>query len=329
MEFTTLPHTDIQASRIALGTWAIGGWMWGGTDEQESIKTIHAALDQGITMVDTAPVYGFGTSEDIVGKALAQWKRRDEVLISTKAALQWDDEGVKRNATRERIMKEIEDSRRRLQVEAIDLYYIHWPDPLVPFAETARAMQDLQEAGKIRAIGVSNYAPEQMDAFRSAATLSMCQPPYNLFEREIDSDVKPYCEKNGVGLMTYGALCRGLLSGKMTRDHEFTGDDLRKVDPKFQQPRFDQYLAAVDKLKRFARERYDKDILPFAVRWILDQGVDIALWGGRRPDQMAPVPEVFGWSLDQEGLREVDRILEETITDPAGPEFMAPPSRER
>jgi aryl-alcohol dehydrogenase-like predicted oxidoreductase len=328
MEFTTLPHTDIQASRIALGTWAIGGWMWGGTDEQESIQAIHAALDQGITMVDTAPVYGFGRSEEIVGRALAQWPRKHEVLVSTKVALEWDGEGVKRNSTRERIMKEVEDSLVRLKLETIDLYYVHWPDPLVPFEETGRAMQDLLDQGKIRAIGVSNYSPEQMDAFRKAAALSMCQPPYNIFEREIEQDVKPSCERQGVGLMTYGALCRGLLSGKMTRDHQFEGDDLRNIDPKFQQPRFDQYLAAVDKLKAFARDNYGKDILPFAVRWVLDMGVDIALWGGRRPDQMAPVPEVFGWSLDQEALAEVDRILKETVTDPVGPEFMAPPSRE-
>jgi len=331
MEYATIPGTDIVSSRVALGTWAIGGWMWGGTDEAESIRTIHAALDKGVNLVDTAPVYGFGRSEEIVGKAIREASAsRDEVFISTKVALEWTESGgVYRNSTQERIKKEIEDSLRRLRTDYIDLYYIHWPDPLVPFEETAWMMNELVTDGKIRAVGVSNYSPEQMDAFRNKARLNACQPPYNIFEREIESDVKPYCQKGKIALMTYGALCRGLLSGKMTRDREFTGDDLRQYDPKFQGARFGQYLAAADKIAELARERYDKDLLPFAVRWVLDRKVEIALWGGRRPDQMNPVSEVFDWSIDAEGMAEVDRILEETIADPVGPEFMAPPSREK
>ncbi|MFP4387795.1 MAG: aldo/keto reductase [Desulfococcaceae bacterium] len=331
MEYATIPGTDIVSSRVALGTWAIGGWMWGGTDEAESIRTIHAALDQGVNLVDTAPVYGFGRSEEIVGKAIQEAAAsRDEVFISTKVALEWTESGgVYRNSTQERIKKEIEDSLRRLRTDYIDLYYIHWPDPLVPFEETGWMMNELVMDGKIRAVGVSNYSPEQMDAFRKKARLNACQPPYNIFEREIESDVMPYCQKDKIALMTYGALCRGLLSGKMSRDREFVGDDLRRYDPKFQGARFGQYLAAADKIAELARERYDKDLLPFAVRWVLDRKVEIALWGGRRPDQMDPVSEVFDWSIDAEGMAEVDRILEETVTDPVGPEFMAPPSREK
>ncbi|MFW6240138.1 MAG: aldo/keto reductase [Thermodesulfobacteriota bacterium] len=331
MEYATIPGTDIVSSRVALGTWAIGGWMWGGTDEAESIRTIHAALDKGVNLVDTAPVYGFGRSEEIVGKAIREASAsRDEVFISTKVALEWTESGgVYRNSTQERIKKEIEDSLRRLRTDYIDLYYIHWPDPLVPFEETGWMMNELVMDGKIRAVGVSNYSPEQMDAFRKKARLNACQPPYNIFEREIESDVMPYCQKDKIALMTYGALCRGLLSGKMSRGREFVGDDLRRYDPKFQGARFGQYLAAADKIAELARERYDKDLLPFAVRWVLDRKVEIALWGGRRPDQMDPVSEVFDWSIDAEGMAEVDRILEETVTDPVGPEFMAPPSREK
>jgi aryl-alcohol dehydrogenase-like predicted oxidoreductase len=167
-----------------------------------------------------------------------------------------------------------------------------------------------------------------MDTFRKIAPIHICQPPYNIFEREIEDDVKPYCHDNDIALMTYGALCRGLLSGKMSKDRDFEGDDLRKMDPKFQSPRFDQYLNAVEELTKLASDRYHKEILPFAVRWVLDMGVDIALWGGRRPDQMEPVPEVFGWSIDEIGKEKVDEILKDTIKDPVGPEFMAPPSRE-
>ncbi len=328
MEFVTLPGTDVELSRIALGTWAIGGWMWGGTDEKESIKTIHAALDKGVNTIDTAPVYGFGRSEEIVGKALAQYPDKDTIRISTKVALEWTDEGkVFRNSDPERIEKEVEDSLSRLGVDVIDVYFIHWPDSKAPFEKTAATMCKLKEQGKIRSVAVSNYSPEQMDAFREACPIHACQPPYNIFERGIENDILPYCLENSIVLMTYGALCRGLLSGKMSKDREFTGDDLRKSDPKFQEPRFSQYLDAVDKLEALAKERYGKELLPFAVRWVLDQSNGVALWGGRRPDQMDPIPEIFGWTIDTETMAEVDRILTETVTDPVGPEFMAPPER--
>ncbi len=327
MEYVTIPQTDIQATRVALGTWAIGGWMWGGTDEDKSIATIHAALDQGVNLVDTAPVYGFGRSEEIVGKALKQYKKDKKVYIATKAGLEWtDDEKVVRNSSPGRLEQELDDSLRRLGVDHIDIYYVHWPDPLVPVEETARTMNKFLQQGKIGAIGVSNYSPEQMDTFRRQAPIHLCQPPYNIFERDMENSIFPYCKDNNIALMTYGALCRGLLSGKMHRDRKFQGDDLRKADPKFQQPRFDQYLKATDELKSLAAEK-NKDLLPLAVRWILDQRVEIALWGGRTPLQMEPLPEVFGWELDHEARERVDRILEYRIKDPVGPEFMAPPSR--
>ena len=328
MDHIAIPQTDMKITRVALGTWAIGGWMWGGTDENESIKTIHAALDKGINIVDTAPVYGFGKSEEIVGKALKQYKGHEHVHISTKVGLEWTgDKKVMRNSTPQRLTREIEDSLRRLGVDYFDIYYVHWPDPLVPIEETAQTMKKFLEDGKIRAIGVSNYTPEQMDAFRREAPIHLCQPPYNIFEREIEKDVLPYCKSNDIALMTYGALCRGLLSGKMDRDRKFEGDDLRKIDPKFQRPRFLQYLEAVEELKSLASKK-SADLLPLAVRWVLDQGAEVALWGGRKPEQMEPLPEVFGWELDRGDLERVDRILAEKIKDPVGPEFMAPPSRE-
>ncbi|HKJ94010.1 MAG TPA: aldo/keto reductase, partial [Gammaproteobacteria bacterium] len=166
MEYKTLGNTDIEVSRIGLGTWAIGGWMWGGTDERESVEAIRGAVDRGITLVDTAPVYGFGRSEEIVGKALSEGGLRERVVLATKVALEWSDDhqSVWRNATRERINREIEDSLRRLRTDHIDVYQVHWPDPATPVEETARALEDLYKAGKIRAIGVSNFTPEQMDA---------------------------------------------------------------------------------------------------------------------------------------------------------------------
>jgi aryl-alcohol dehydrogenase-like predicted oxidoreductase len=314
-------------SRVAIGTWAIGGWMWGGTDETESISTIRAALDHGINVIDTAPVYGFGRSEEIVGKAIAEGRLRDRVVIASKVGLEWKDGKVFRNAGRGRIMREIEDSLHRLRTDYIDVYQVHWPDPLVPIEETAAAMQTLFKQGKIRAIGVSNFSVEQMDQFRNVAPLHVLQSPYNLFEREIEADLLPYCRRNNISTFGYGALCRGLLSGRMRSDTVFTGDDLRRTDPKFQQTRFAQYIAAVQKLDQLAQGRFGHHVIQLAVRWMLDQGITTALWGARHPGQLQPVDEVNGWRLDTATKAEIDRILRETITDPVGPEFMAPPAR--
>ncbi|UJX42864.1 aldo/keto reductase [Desulfovibrio sp. JY] len=325
MEYVHIPDTDLTVSRVALGTWAIGGWMWGGSDEREGIATIHAALDAGVTLIDTAPVYGFGRSEEIVGKALKEYGRRDRVHISTKVALAWKDGQVSRDASPARIEAEVEDSLRRLGVETIDIYFVHWPDGKVPFEETAAALERLRLSGKVRCLGVSNYDPAQMEAFRGRARLSFCQPPYNLFERDMETAILPYCKRHDVALMTYGALCRGLLSGTMGPDREFTGDDLRRFDPKFAMPRFGQYLGAAGALAAWAKERHGKELLPFAVRWVLDQGVEVALWGGRRPAQMAPIGDIFDFALTAADFEAVNRILAEHVTDPVGPQFMAPP----
>ncbi|TLX62813.1 general stress protein [Stutzerimonas nosocomialis] len=312
-------------SRIGLGTWAIGGWMWGGADDRNSIATLHGALERGINLIDTAPVYGFGHSEEVVGQALED--RRDQAVIATKLGLDWTDRGPRRNSTPQRIRQEIEDSLRRLRTDRIDLYQVHWPDPLVPIEETAAELEKLRREGKILAIGVSNYSPEQMDAFRREAPLASVQPPYNLFERAIEKDVLPYARRHGLAVLGYGALCRGLLSGRMKPDTTFGGDDLRTSDPKFRAPRFAQYLAAVEALGALARERHGKSVLALAIRWVLEQGPTIALWGARRPDQLNGIDEAFGWTLDEQDLKDIDALLAEHVKEPVGPEFMAPPAR--
>jgi aryl-alcohol dehydrogenase-like predicted oxidoreductase len=327
MEFADIAGTGLTVSRVGLGTWAIGGWMWGGTDEEESVKTIYTAVERGIRLIDTAPAYGFGRSEEIVGRAIAEGQLRSRVVIATKVGLEWKDGEVFRNASRDRILREATDSLRRLKTDYIDIYQVHWPDPLVPIEETAEAMQTLFDEGKIRAIGVSNFSVAQIERFRRIAQLHVVQPPYNLFEREIESQLLPFCQRSDLATLTYGALCRGLLSGKLQEDAHFDGDDLRLTDPKFQQPRFAQYLAAVRRLDQFARDHYGKRVIHLAVRWLLDQGATTALWGARHPGQLQPIDEVFGWSLDPAAKAEIDRILRESITDPVGPEFMAPPSR--
>jgi aryl-alcohol dehydrogenase-like predicted oxidoreductase len=303
----------------------MGGWMWGGTDQRESIATIRAALRQGINLIDTAPVYGFGVSEEIVGTALAHL--RTQAVISTKTGLEWRNGKVYRNATRARILQEVDDSLRRLRTDYIDIYQVHWPDPLVPVEETAEAMRSLYEQGKIRAIGVSNFSVAQMERFRQVAPLHVLQPPYNVFERSIEAQILPYCHANNIVTLGYGALCRGLLSGRMQPDTTFEGDDLRRVDPKFQPPRFAQYLDAVRQLDELAQRRFHRRVIHLAVRWMLDQGISVALWGGRHPDQLEAALGVAGWSLDKAEREQIERIVNTMIIDPVGPEFMAPLQR--
>ena len=326
MERINLGTSGLTTSRIGLGTWAIGGWMWGGADEAESISTIRSAVDRGVTLIDTAPVYGFGHAEEIVGKALAEGGLRDKVQIATKVGLSWKDGQPYRDSRPGRIRLEVEQSLRRLRTDVIDLYQVHWPDPDTRILETAATLADLRNEGKIRAIGVSNFSPAQMETFRVAARLHAVQPPYNLFEREADADVLPYARRTGLTALCYGALCRGLLAGRITAVTVFTGDDLRRRDPKFQGERFLQYLRAAESLKILALERFDKSLPALAVRWILDQGPTVALWGARRPEQLDPVDEVSGWRIDASTKAEIDAILKEHIRDPVSPEFMAPPT---
>src|ERR1700721_675567 len=325
-EFVEIPGTGLKVSRGALGTWAMGGWMWGGTDQGESIATIHTALNQGINLIDTAPVYGFGVSEEIVGAALDGV--RAQTVIATKTGLEWRDGKIYRNATGERILREIDDSLRRLRTDYIDIYQVHWPHPLGPGEETAEAMRSLYEQGKIRAIGVSNFSVAQIERFRKVAPLHVLQPPYNLFERGIEAEILPYCQANGIATLGYGALCRGLLSGRMRPDTVFHGDDLRGVDPKFQPPRFAQYLEAVRQLDELAQRRFHRRVIQLAVRWMLDKGISVALWGGRRPNQLEAALDVAGWSLDAADRALVERTVNRALAAPIGPEFMAPLQRD-
>ena len=314
-----------QVSKIALGTWAIGGWMWGGSDERDAIATIHRALDLGINTIDTAPVYGFGRAEDIVGKAIRQIPVSERPYVATKVGLTWRDGKVFRDSRPARLRQEVEDSLRRLGIDHIDLYFVHWPDHQSDFAEAAQTLESLRREGKIREIAVSNFQPRDMQEFLQGAGIAANQLPYNLFERGIEKETLPFCHERRIPIVAYGALCRGLLSGKMTAGRTFDGDDLRRVDPKFQAPRFQHYLAAAGQLDALAH-RLGHSLLGLALRWLLDQpDVGCALWGARRPEQLENLEEALGWHLDADTLREIDDILQKNIPDPVGPEFMAPP----
>ena len=325
----TTKVAGVEVSRIGLGTWAIGGSEWGPVAEDAAIATCLSAVERGINLIDAAPIYGRGRAEEIVCKVMRAHGRRDAFFIATKVGLQWNERGVFANSTPERLRREIEDSLRRLGTDYIDLYQVHWPDTLVPVAEVAGVLAGFQREGKVRALGVSNFNAAQMQEFRSVVPLASDQPPYNIFERDIDREILPWCAANGVGVLTYSSLCRSLLGGRMHRGMTFEAGDIRAVDPKFQEPRFDQYITAVERLTELARFRFGKSMAQLAVRWVLDRpGITVALWGAKRPDQLDAVAGVMGWKLDPATMTEIDRIVAEAVTDPVGPEYLTPRVRE-
>ena len=327
METTRI--AGIEVSRVGLGTWAIGGSEWGAVAEDAAIETCLSAVERGINLIDTAPIYGRGRAEEILGKVMRAHGRRDAFYIATKAGLEWNERGVFANSTTARLRRELEDSLRRLGTDHIDLYQIHWPDTLIPVGEVAELLGGFQREGKVRALGVSNFSAAQMKEFRHVAPLASDQPPYNIFEREIDRETLPWCAANGVAVLTYSSLCRSLLGGRVRRGMNFEPGDIRTVDPKFHEPQFSQYMTAVERLAALARERFGKSVAQLAVRWVLDRpGCSVALWGAKRPDQLDAAAGVMGWKFDAGTMAEIDRIVADSVTDPVGPEYLTPEVRQ-
>jgi len=321
MEYTRIAGTDMEVSRIGLGTQPIGYF-----ERETGMQTIRKALDQGINLMDTAPVYGDGRAEEILGEIIKDYDR-EEIVISSKTGMEKVNGKSVRNASPKLMEKTLKQSLERLGTDRIDIFHIHWPDPLHPFEETARFMGKLREEGTIRAIGVSNFSSEQIYDFCRYVEVNVCQPPYNVFERDIELGVLPFCQKNDITLMAYRSLCQGLLTGKMRPDADFREHPVKKADPKFQPPRYLQYLEAVDRIDGFIREKHGRTVLDLAIQWILGYDNTIALWGGWKPEHMEPVNDVFGWQPDQETRDRVVEMIKRTVKDPVGPGFLAPPTK--
>ncbi len=302
--------------------------MWGGAEDRDSLATIRRAIDLGINLIDTAPIYGHGRAEELVGRAVAESGRRDQLILATKVGLEWNHERTKvwRNASPSRIQREVEESLQRLRADRIDIYQVHWPDPRIPFEETMEALLQVQREGKIRFIGVSNFSQAQIERCMQIGPVQVLQPPYNLFERDIEREgLLSYCQERGISTLIYGPLCRGLLSGKYRGHETFEPGDVRAMDPKFNGEQFRAYVTCVDRLKSLA-EKQGKTVGQLAIRWCLDQpGVTVALCGARRQNQIEESAGAAGWTLAPVEQDTMSRLVEEAFPAPVGPEFMSPP----
>ncbi len=299
MEHRQLGSSHLYVSPITLGTWAIGGWMWGGTDERKAMEAIRASIDAGITTIDTAAIYGFGLSEKIVGKAIKG--RRDGVIIATKCGLRWDsNEGsepwtytdmhgkeveIRRNSRPASIIHECEQSLRRLGVDVIDLYQLHWPDTTTPFEESWNAMVQLQHEGKVRAIGVSNYSLDELKRCHAIRHVDSIQPPYSLMRREIEKDLLPFCQRNQIAVLAYSPLERGLLTGKVSVDREFPKGDHRRELEIFSKENRQCVLDALEEIRPLA-ERHHATFAQIILNCTIHMpGITSAIVGARTREQ--------------------------------------------
>jgi aryl-alcohol dehydrogenase-like predicted oxidoreductase len=311
--------TGLQVSPIAFGTWQLGG-EWGDFDESEAIAAIRHARELGINLFDTAQAYGFGASERLLGRALGDElnHHRDDVVIATKGGLRMTQEGLVRDSSAGWLRSGTEQSLRALGLDHIDLYQVHWPDPDVPLAETAGALEQLVEDGKIRHAGVSNYSTSQMAAFARTRPVETLQPAYHLFRREIEDDIAPYVLEHDIGVLVYGPLAHGLLTGTMDEHTTFADDDWRSRSPLFQGETFRRNLDTVRELDRFARER-EHTVSQLAIAWTLAHpAVEVAIVGARRATHIEDSVGAADFELSDEDLAEIDHIMAGAVTV-AGP----------
>ncbi|MFI7670334.1 aldo/keto reductase [Nocardia sp. NPDC049526] len=310
MKTTTLGRSGLQVSRIAFGTWQLGG-EWGRFDEEAAITAIRRARDLGVNFFDTAQAYGFGASERILGKALGSelTSARHELVIATKGGLRRTDTGLVRDASPGWLRKGVDASLEALGVDHIDLYQVHWPDPTVPAAETAGALDDLVAAGKIRHIGVSNYSPAQIAEFSAVLPVATVQPPYHLFRREIEDDLLPYCRVQNIGVLIYGPLAHGLLTGTLHEDTTFADDDWRSASPDFTGEVYQHNLIAVRALEKFAADR-NITVGQLAIAWTLaNPAVHVAIVGARHADHIQDSLGAADIVLGDADLDEIDKIM--------------------
>jgi len=308
MEYVRIGRSDLEVSRICFGCWAIGGWWWGKVDDGESVKAIRAALENGINFFDTADIYGGGRSERILAKAL---EGEDDAIIATKGGVQFDDRGETGRSSEPAYLKRAcEESLKRLKREAVDLYQIHWPDGKTPIYESVAALQELQDEGKIRYFGLSNFPLKDLETALDTVRYESVQPRYNLFHREIEDDILPFCEENDLGVLAYSPLASGLLTGKFTADWEFEEGDHRAEHPDFQGDAFQRNLKRVELLKEYA-ERKECTVTQLAISWTLtNPAVTSAICGAKREMQVDEIVEALHYPVSAREALDIVALVE-------------------
>jgi aryl-alcohol dehydrogenase-like predicted oxidoreductase len=310
LQTVPLGNTGLEITRIGFGAWAIGGggWEfgWGPQEDEESIAAIHRALEGGLNWIDTAAAYGFGHSEEIVGRALAGMSERPYVFTKC-SLLEGPGRRVVHNLKRDSVMREAEDSLKRLGIDAIDLYQIHWPNPDPDIEEGFGALAELKQQGLVGHIGVSNFDVQQLRRVQQIAPVETLQPQYSLIERDVEEELLPFAESEGIGVIVYSPMGSGLLTGAMSRERieQMPDDDWRKGDPRFQEPQLSENLALVDRLKAVA-DRHGTVPGAVAAAWTLaNSAVDGAIVGFRRPDQVDPLLAAASLELTSDEVAEI------------------------
>ena len=310
MKYTKLKKSNIEVSVIGLGTNAVGGHnLFQNLNEEDGKDFVREALKNGVTFIDTADIYGPGRSEELVGEVLKEFNREDYV-IATKGAQQWSSDGsIKTNNRPEYLREALENSLQRLQLDYVDLYYLHFPDGETPFAESIGELARLKEEGKIRSIGISNVSLQQLKEANANGDISVLQSPYNMFDRSAEAELLPYCIENNISFIPYGPLAFGLLGGGFTKDSKLDEQDWRNSIPLFQGDQFQQTLTKVDKLKEFALKK-DTTLPNLALAWLLAQeGVDAVIPGGKRKERIRENTQASDIVLSKEELAIINDIL--------------------
>jgi aryl-alcohol dehydrogenase-like predicted oxidoreductase len=321
MEYINIKGLNKKISKIGLGTQPFGNH-----SEKNGRATVQKAFEEGITLLDTAWIYGHGKSEEVIGNTLKDYDR-DAIIIESKTGLKVKNGTTFRDSREETLRTQLHMSLRRLKTSYLDIFYIHWPDPLIPYNETAEVLEKLKDEGLILTAGVSNYTPQDIIQHKKTGTISALQNPYNIFEKAIETELIPFQQKHHLPLMAYRPLCQGLLTGKYRKNSLFSDNSVKEDDPKFKEPRFSQYLNAVEQLKQLAKKEYDKTILSLAIRWVLDCEQMVALWGAWKPEYLQEIEDCFHWRIRDETRKDIDTIVHKVIHVPVGPEFLAPEIR--
>lgn len=323
MEYRKLGQSDIKVSELAFGAWAIGGWLWGGSDSKDAIKAIETAVDHGMTTIDTAAIYGFGLSEELTGKAIKG--KRTQVQILTKFGLTWsekkgefhfnsrDNEGkdisIYKYSSKEKVISDCDQSLKRLGTDYIDLYQIHWADLTTPVSETMEALEILIKRGKIRAGAVCNYSLDLMTEAEKTFAIASNQVPYSMVNRAIEKEVIPHCIEKNIGILAYSPLQRGLLSGKIRHGHKFNEGDTRPSTVYYKEPNFSRIIQLTDSLKEIADER-SITLSQLVLNWTIQQpGITCALAGARNPDQVLDNVKASDFRLTNEEITRINKLL--------------------